>query len=183
MTATGRQMTAEELLRLPDDGMRHELIDGVMTTMSPSGSRHTWIALRFGGRLDSFVTQHGLGRAFGADGGFLLRRRPDLLRAPDAAFVRQERVDVVGETDEYCPEPPDLAVEVVSPTDRPGEIARKVAQYLAHGTRMVIVVYPDTRSARVHRPDQPTLELGENDVIDGADVVPGWRLPLAELFV
>ena len=182
MTLTGRRMTAEELWRLPDDGLRHELIYGELTTMSPSGSEHGWVAMRLGIRLGGFVERHGLGRVYAAETGFWLARDPDLVRAPDAAFVRQERLAAAGEVTGYFPGAPDLAVEVVSPNDRPAEIEEKVATWLAYGTRLVIVVYPRSRTARIHRPDHPPRDLGEADSIDGADVLPGWVLPLRELF-
>ena len=182
MTLTGKRMTAEELWRLPDDGMRHELIYGELKTMSPSGSEHGWLAMRLGAGLHGFVERHRLGRVYAAETGFWLARNPDLVRAPDAAFVCQERLAAAGETTGYFPGAPDLAVEVVSPNDRSAEIEEKVATWLAYGTRLVIVVYPRTRTARVHRPGQPPHDLGEGDSLDGADVLPGWALPLRELF-
>jgi Uma2 family endonuclease len=182
MTLTGKRMTAEELWRLPDDGMRHELIDGELTTISPGGSEHGRIAMRFGSRLDWFVEQHQLGQVYAAETGFLLARQPDLVRAPDAAFVRRERLVAAEDATGYFPGAPDLAVEVVSPNDRPSEVEAKVAAWLAHGTLMVIAVYPRSRTARIHRPGQPVRELSEADTIDGADVVAGWTLPLRELF-
>ncbi len=182
MALTGKQMTADELWRLPDDGMRHELIYGELRTMSPAGSEHGWVAMRFGVRLASFVERQQLGRVYAAETGFWLARNPDLVRAPDAAFVRQERLPAAGEETGYFPGAPDLAVEVVSPNDQPAEIEQKVATWLAYGTRMVIVVYPRSRTARVHRPGQPPRDLSEGDAIEGADVVPGWTLPLRELF-
>lgn len=103
MTATGKRMTAEELLHLPDDNMRHELIYGELTTLAPAGSEHGWIAMRFGSRLNSFVERHELGRVFAAESGFLLARQPDLVRAPDVAFVRRERVEAVGRTKHFWP--------------------------------------------------------------------------------
>jgi len=182
MTLTGKQMTAEELWRLPDDGMRHELIHGELTTMSPGSSEHGRVAMRIGARLDWFVERHQLGRVYAAETGFLLARDPDLVRAPDAAFVRQERLTAAGEGMPYFPGAPDLAVEVVSPNDRPAAVEAKVSTWLAYGTRLVIVVYPRSRTARVHRPGEPPRDLGDADSIDGADVVPGWSLPLPELF-
>jgi len=182
MTLTGKRMTAEELWRLPDDGMRHELIYGELTTMSPAGSEHGRVAMRFGARLDVFVERQQLGRVYAAETGFFLARNPDLVRAPDAAFVRQERLAAVEEATGYFPGAPDLAVAVVSPSDRPTEIEEKVATWLSYGTRMVVVVYPRSRTARNYRPGAPPRELGEADSIDSADVVPGWVLPLRELF-
>ena len=182
MTLTGKRMTAEELLQMPDDHMRHELIYGELTTMSPAGEEHGWVAMLFGTHLTSFVVREGLGRVYAVETGFWLARDPDLVRASDAAFVRRERLPAAGQPPSYFRGAPDLAVEVVSPSDRPAEIEEKVATWLAHGTRLVIVVYPLSRTARVHRPGQPPRDLGEGDSLDGADVLPGWTLPLRELF-
>jgi Uma2 family endonuclease len=181
MALTGKQMTADELLRLPDDGMRHELIYGELTTMSLEGMQHGLLAMRFGTHLADFVQREMLGEVYAAGTGFWLARNPDLVRAPDVAFVRQERL-TDSEESGYFAGPPGLAVEIVSPNDRPGKIADKVADWLAYGTRLVIVVYPQSRTARIHRPGLPPRELGEADTIEGEDVVPGWTLPLRELF-
>ena len=182
MTLTGKQLTAEELLRLPDDGMRHELIHGELKTMPPEVMQHGRLAMRFGTSLGVLVEREQLGHVYAAGTGFWLARNPDLVRAPDAAFVRQERLPDPEADTGYFVGPPDLAVEVVSPNDRPGEIAEKVADWLAYGTRLVIVVYPRSRTARIHRPGLPPRELSEADAIEGEDVVPGWTLPLRELF-
>ncbi len=182
MAITGKRMTAEELWRMPDDGLRHELIYGELHTMTPSGSEHGRRTNIINWSLEQHVRAHGAGAAFAAETGFLLAREPDLVRAPDAAFVRQERVVATGQVTSYWPGAPDLAVEVVSPNDRSPEIEEKVATWLAHGTRMVVVVYPDRRRVRVHRPGRPPEDLSGGDVVDGEDVLPGWTLPLAELF-
>ena len=111
-----------------------------------------------------------------------MERNPDTVRAPDAAFVRRERVEEVGETAGYFPGAPDLAVEVVSPGDAYAEVEGKVAAWLGAGTRMVIVVDPSNRLVRVHRGPSDVTTLTESDEIDGVDVVPGWRMPMRWLF-
>ncbi len=182
MAIGGKRMTAEELWRLPDDGMRHELVYGELRTMAPSGAEHGRRTNTVNWSLEQHVRENGLGVAYAAETGFLLARDPDLVRAPDAAFVSKERAEAAGTVLGYWPGAPDLAVEVVSPNDRPAEVEEKVATWLAYGTRMVVVVYPGERRVRIHRPERPPHDLGETDAIDGEDVVPGWRLPLAELF-
>jgi Uma2 family endonuclease len=104
------------------------------------------------------------------------------VRAADAAFVRRERVLAAGDVKSYWPGAPDLAVEVVSPHDRYPEVDAKVAEWLTHGTRMVLVVNPRRRVVAVHRPQRAGRELTETDVLDGEDIVPGWTLPVRDIF-
>ena len=117
-----------------------------------------------------------------AETGFLLSRDPDHVRAPDVAFVRRERVEAVGYTHGFFPGAPDLAVEVISPSDRYTEVDEKVAEWLAAGTSMVVVVNPRNRTVRVHRPTTDSVLLTEEDTLDGGDVVPGWEMPVADIF-
>ncbi len=182
MTTARKLMTAEELLRLPDDGMRHELIAGELRTMAPSGAEHGEIAITSGSALSQYVRAHRLGRVFGAETGFLLATNPDLVRAPDTAFVSRERALATGRVTGYWPGAPDLAIEVISPNDRYTEVEEKVDTWLAHGTRLVVVVDPRRRTVTVRRPDGRTRHLTVADTLDGEDVVPGWTLPVRELF-
>jgi Uma2 family endonuclease len=182
MAVSGKRMTAEDLWQLPDDGMRHELVYGELRTMTPSGAEHGRRTNIVNTSLGQYVGEHGQGVAYGAETGFLLARDPDLVRAPDAAFVSKERAEAAGTVLGYWPGAPDLAVEVVSPYDRPAEVEEKVATWLAHGTRMVVIVYPIESRVRIHRPGRPPRDLSVSEAIDGEDVLPGWRLPLAELF-
>ena len=182
MDVTAGRMTADELLHMPDDGMRHELVAGELRTMAPSGGEHGWLTGDLHLSLGNHVQAHRLGRVYPADTGFVLARDPDTVRAPDVAFVRRERVEAVGRSPQFFPGAPDLAVEVLSPSDRPGEVAEKIAAWLQYGTRMVIAVNPRQRTAAVHRRGQPPRTLTEADSLDGEDVVPGWTLSVRALF-
>src|SRR5262249_14795797 len=152
MATTDKLMTADELLRLPDDGQRHELIAGELRTMAPSGGEHGRVAMKRGIVLGQYIYTHHLGEVYAAETGFRLTTRPDTVRAPDIAFMRQERVDAVGRVMGYLPGPPDLAAEVLSPNDRPAAGGEKVASWLAHGTRLVLVLDPRPRTVRRHPP-------------------------------
>ena len=179
MSVETRLMTAEELLAMPGDGtQRQELIDGELITMSPSGASHSNIALFIGAHLLAYVRARGLGDAYGADAGFLLRRNPDTVLSPDASFVKKERLVT---SDQFFPGHPDLAVEVISPNDRYMDVQAKVGRYLEAGTSRVIVVSPRNRTATI-----TTAEGSTTVTIDGAltggEVVPGWELPMRELF-
>lgn len=182
MTIVEHIATAADLERLPNDGFRYELVDGEVRKMTPASNEHGKIAMRVAWRLAQHVETHGLGSVYAAETGFRLASDPDTVRAPDVAFVSQARLDAVGTVAGYWPGAPDLAVEVVSPGDRYAEVAEKVAAWLAAGTQMVVVVEPPQRTVVVHRADGVTRTLREGDVLEGGAVVPGWRVPVAELF-
>ena len=182
MTTTTRPMTAKDLLLMPDDGYRYELIRGELKKMSPAGNYHGRLASNVNVPLGGYVRTNDLGRTYVADTGYLISSDPDTVRAPDVAFISRERLEEIGETDGYWPGAPDLVVEVISPNDRYTEVEEKVAEWLEAGAGMVIVVNPRRRSVRVHRSLSDVIDLAEGDVIDGADVVPGWTLPISEIF-
>ena len=182
MVVRRKPVTAEELLRIPDDGLRRELVRGEVRTMAPAGNVHGRIAINVSTPLDQYVRAHDLGVVFAAETGFKIAGNPDTVRAPDAAFVRRERVEAVGEVEGYWPEAPDLAVEVVSPNDLFTEVEEKVADWLAAGTRMILVVNPRARTVVVRLSEKEARILSEEEVLDGGQVVPGWTLSVADVF-
>ena len=170
-------MTAEELLHLNLPDKRTELVRGVLIVREPAGYRHGRVAMNMAIRLGAHLEQTRAGLLFAAETGFTLERDPDTVRAPDVAFVRRERLPE--------PEPvgfpafaPDLAVEVLSPGDRPGEVLAKVGDWLNAGARLVWVIDPERREARVYRGDGTTQTLGEDQALDGEDVLPGFTCQL-----
>lgn len=172
----GTLMTADELLRLPDDGWRYELVRGELKKMSPSGARHGRVAANLIASLMNHVKRNRLGVVYASEVGFRLSRNPDTVRAPDAAFVRAERaVDTAG----FFDGPPDVAFEVVSPSDRYSEVEDKTLEWLRAGVRVVIVADPSTRSIRVHR---TSGGVNVSDTVEIDDVIPGWRISLADAF-
>lgn len=175
-------VTAEELARMPDDGYQYELVEGRLIKMPLPKLRHGIVGSRLGVPLWNFVDAAGLGVVFTGDVGFKLTSNPDTVRAPDVAFLRRERIPITGLPDGYWAGAPDLAVEVLSPDDRRSELVRKAHQYLRHGARLVWLVDPKKQTLTVFRPDGESTALTINDQIDGEDVVPGFRLPLAKLF-
>jgi Uma2 family endonuclease len=171
-------MTAEELLRLNIPGKRTELVRGQLIVSEPPGFAHGVVVMRIGARVDTFVRTHSLGLVVAAETGFTLERAPDTVRAPDVAFVHRDRVpDPLPRG--YAEFAPDLAVEVLSPSDRPGEVLAKVGDWLRTGTLLFWVVDPIRRSARVYRADGTESFASVDDALDGEDVLPGFSLPLA----
>ena len=181
MVVKRRLMTAEDLLRLPDDGLRHELIDGELRTMAPAGGEHGDTAGAILSHFGRFVYDHPVARVLSADPGFVPRRNPDRVRAPDVAVLRLERIPPDGLPTSYIPGAPDLAVEVVSPNDRPAEMLDKANDWLRAGARIVWVVYPSPVRLFVYRADGSIEQLGPDDVVDGGDVLPGFRMRVADL--
>jgi Uma2 family endonuclease len=176
-------MTAAELLRLPRGTWRCELVDGALRRMTPAGRVHGRVAAEVGADLTFFVRKHGLGETYAAETGFLLRRDPDTVRAPDAAFVSRERLEsMVLQPEGYFPGPPDLAIEVLSPSDNDREVSAKIADWLGSGCRAVLVLNPVTRTARLHHPERPADTFTANDAVTIADVLPGWAVDLVDLF-
>jgi Uma2 family endonuclease len=149
--------------------------------MTPTGRSHGRIAMRKAWPLAQHVEERGLGTVYAAETGFLFATDPDTVRAPDAALVRGERGEDVGKTEGYWPEPPDLAVEGVSPGDAYAVGEERVTDWLRAGYRMVIVVGPTNRTVKIRRGLTEVAALTE-DEIDGADVAQEWRLPVRRLF-
>ena len=172
--------TAEELLALPRGRSRHELLRGELRTMSPAGWLHGAVAMRIGRLLASYVDAHGLGVVFAAETGCFLERRPDTVRAADVSFVSNERMAAAAGQPGYFPGAPDLAVEVLSPSDTGPEVRDKVAMWLQHGCRMVWVIDPERRRGEMYRPGEPLIALGEDGVFTGAGVVPGFEMALCD---
>jgi Uma2 family endonuclease len=173
-------MTAEALLRLNLPNKRTELVRGVLVVREPAGYQHGDVAARLLVAIANHVNANRLGRVFAAETGFTLARNPDTVRAPDVAFISAARL----------PEPPprgfaelapDLAVEVLSPEDRPGEVLAKVGNWLTAGARLVWVVDPVRVLARVYRADGSESILDETDTLRGEDVLPGFEYPLSAI--
>lgn len=182
MSATTELFTAEQLIRLPKDGFRYELREGVLIKMSPAGFEHGAIAVNLAFLLARYVKENHLGLVLAAETGYKLGSDPDTVLAPDVSFVRQELIEQVGMTKKYWPGTPDLAVEVMSPDDTVRKTNEKAEAWLAAGTRMVWVVNPKRRTITVFRAAAEPLVLTEGDTLEGADVVPGFRCQVREVF-
>jgi Uma2 family endonuclease len=176
-----RLMTADELAELPDDGTLYELSRGVLVCMSPASFEPGRVGGRLMRRLFAFVDEHQLGECGSGETGFLLSSDPDTVCAPDAWFIRAARIPAK-EISGFFPGPPDLAVEVISPSDRFDKLMLKIRDYLAAGTPLVWALDPRSRVTAVFRPGQPVHFLDEDGVLEGEDVLPGFALPLRDVF-
>ena len=181
-TTEAKLLTAADLLRLDGEGVRGELIRGVLCETMPSGQEHGEIVMNLGVALGNFIKPRGLGRLVGSDSGVWLERDPDTVREPDVAYFSAERTPPGARVTGYSEVVPDLVVEVVSPSDSRREIHDKARMWLSHGVRLVWVVHPETRSVAVHQQDRDTVTLGEDDALDGLDVLPGFSCPVPAVF-
>ena len=178
----GCATTADELLRLPDDGWRYSLVGGELQRMAAAGFRHGVVVMNVAGPLNNHVKARRLGVVCGAETGFVLARHPDTVLAPDVAFVGRRRIPASGPPATFWEGAPDLAVEVTSPGDTGPELAAKAASWLAAGTRLVWVVEPETASVTIHAPDVAPRRLAASDVLHGAPLFPAFHLPVADIF-
>jgi Uma2 family endonuclease len=177
-----RLYTPEDLLTLPD-GDRYELVDGHLVEPNVSNLAND-VEAELVAVLRTFCKSSGLGRAFASGNMFrCFPWRPGLIRKPDASFIRTDRLtfDQLNEGGWFTMAP-DLAVEVVSPNDEAEELEAKLRDYLRAGVQLLWVVFPKARLARVLRPDGPDLRLNEDEILDGEDILPGFRCRLGDLF-
>lgn len=182
MATVLKLITADDLLQMPDDGFLYELVRGELRRMSPGSFRHGKIIINVTLSLGQHVREQRLGDVFAAETGFKLASDPDTVRAPDVAFVRRERIEAVGDVGGFWPGAPDLAVEVISPHDLYTEVEEKVIEFLNAGTGMMLVVNPRKHTVTVYRAMADISILTEDDTIEGEDVVPGWSLPVRDVF-
>jgi Uma2 family endonuclease len=182
MQTDATPITAAALWAMPGHGKGLELRRGRLWPVSPSGWQHGAVAGDLAWHLSAHVRPNRLGRVTVAEAGYVVARGPDSVFAPDVAFVRADRVPNGSAAERFHEGAPDLAAEVISPSDTWSGVMQKVEDYLAAGTRMVLVVDPRRRCVHVLRSQRAMVTLQVGDVLDGDDVVPGWRLPLAQLF-
>ena len=150
--------------------------------MSPAGWEHGEIVMRISGILWEYIRPRNLGRLFGAETGFILDRNPDTVRGPAVALIAREHVPTQKPQEAFWPGAPDLAVEVLSPSDRIGEVNKKTRAWLDAGVKLLWVIDPEPSTVAVYRSPEEVKILTTSDVLDGEDVVRGFSCPVAEIF-
>jgi len=175
-------MTAEELLRLPRGQFRYELINGELKTMSPAGHNHGRITMRIAAPLAQFVWENKLGEVFAAETGFKLTWDPDTVLAPDVSFISEKRAKDLKQSKGYWPGPPDLAVEVISPSERKTEVKTKALQWLHYGAKQVWVVDLKQETVTIYRTSSEVVTLSKEEELSAEDLIPGFSIGIADIF-
>lgn len=175
-------MTVEEFLATSTPEGKAELVRGELRVTPPAGAPHGAAGANLIFALATCARQHGLGRVFGDGFGYELVRFPHTARVPDASFVRAERLPAGGLGPGLLKLAPDLAIEVLSPSETASELEEKLDDFLTSGTPLIWVVDPVRRTVRIVSSDAPVRILHEGDVLDGGSVVPGFTMPVADIF-
>ena len=178
--STQELMTAEQLATVDMPGKSLELIRGRLVVREPPFTDHGIVSGNLLYFLSVFVRKNKLGVVCAQDTGFKIESNPDTVRAPDVAYLSKDRASAVN-LRSYAAVAPDLAAEVVSASDRRGELLSKVGAWLEAGTRLVWVIDPKRNEARVHRPDGSITIIAKNGVLEGEDVLPGFSCPLSDV--
>ena len=182
-TATERKlMTAEELLMMPKgDGRRFELIRGVLIERMPGGDPHHEALTLTTMAVGNYARSNRYGVVRSGDPGYRLEREPDTVRAPDVAWFAPGRLQrgVRG----YPEMAPDLAIEIKSPSNSWPEITAKAQMWLCYGSQESWVGDPETITVRIYRPNTAPVILGADDTLDGGDLLPGFSVPVRDLFL
>lgn len=181
MATTTQLRTADDLLAMGSDAP-FELWEGVLKEVSPSSVKTGLIRTRLLRAIDSHVETHGLGYVTDSETGFILNNNPHTVVAPDIGFFRPDRYPADYPERGFFPMPPDLAVEVISPTDERTDIRKKQQLYVRAGVPLVWWVDPEARTVTVHRPGQEPDVLDESMMLEGEDVVPGFSMPVERIF-
>jgi Uma2 family endonuclease len=174
-------VTADELSAMGSDAP-YDLIEGELHEVSPSWVKASIISQAISGWMTPFVREHSLGFITGEQGGYLLSQDPDTVVAPDLAFVQTHRIPIGYDFESFFPGPPDLAVEVVSPSDSQAEVFRKLARYAAANCPVVWIIYPAQRAVTVHELGEPPKTFQEGEVLTGGEILPGFELAVSEIF-
>ena len=182
MTTTQQKLvTADELLRLPrGEGKRYELIRGVLIEKMPTGDPHGETVARTSHLIFGYADENEFGVVRTGEPGYRLENGPDTVRAPDVAWIAPGRIPEG--TQGYPELAPDLAVEVKSPSNSNPEMGAKAQMWLCYGSQVALVLDPATVTVRIYRPNTEPATLGENDVLDLGDLLPGFSTPVWRLF-
>lgn len=150
--------------------------------MSPASGKHGRVGFALHWRLGAFLEEHPIGTAYMAETGFILARDPDVLLAPDLAFIRSARVPPDSEQGGFIACAPDVAIEIISPWDRASRVTEKVLEYLRGGVAEVWLIDPEDRTLALHRANLTVTWFAGDQTFEGSEMLPGFQFPMAALF-
>ena len=179
-SAKQKVITATELLAMPRDGNRYELVRGMLVQKMPTGDPHGDAGSRATILIGVYAEGNNYGVVRSGEPGYRLERDPDTVRAPDVAWIASGRIPEG--TQGYPELAPDLVVEVKSPSNSNAEMAAKAQMWLCYGTRLALVLDPDTISATVYIPNSDPVTLGPDDILDLGVILPGFTVEVWRLF-
>jgi Uma2 family endonuclease len=182
-TRTGeRLLTGEEFWHLGEERTEHaELVAGRIINGMPTGHEHGDIEATIAALLLMFVRQAKLGKVMSGEVGLYTQRNPDTVRAADVLFISNDRYDRVV-SGSFLDVAPELIVEILSPDDAWRTVDKKLREYFAAGVVLVWIVNPDSRTITAYRSMTDVREFGEGDTLTGDEVLPGFAIPVAEIF-
>ena len=182
MTTTETKLiTADELLAMPRDGNRYELVRGVLIKKMPTGEHHGVVVALTAYHITQYAFSSGHGQTRTGEPGYMLDRHPDTVRAPDVAWYSTDNLPPPG-TQGFPDIVPDLVVEVKSPSNSNPEMAAKARMWLSYGAKMALILDPQTETVIKHKPDLAPITLTADDILDGDEVLPGFSCPVRSFF-
>ncbi|MBI3208171.1 MAG: Uma2 family endonuclease [Candidatus Solibacter usitatus] len=180
MSATRTQLTIEDLEQIPDDGMHREILRGELILLPPPRYKHTKIAMRLFLSLNTFVVSRKLGEVL-FEGGFRLFHDERTYLQPDVSFVSTQQAAAI-DPEDYAAGTPEVAFEIISPSERAGYIEAKNRAYFEVGAKAVVLVFPESRQVRVMYPGGRQRSFVDGETLSLPEILPGWEIPVAEIF-
>ena len=183
MTTARKLLTADDLLAMPDDGKKYELVRGELIEMPSPGFVHGVVTARLGMRYGRFIEERDLPFIYGAEAGIYIEQGPDTVRAADFNVISLERISIpIPDRGYVFGAIPDLVVEVISPGYSATEAEGRARMWLEAGVRLVVVAYIATREIVTHCDDGTVRRFGMNDTLTCEPVLPGFACPVADIF-
>jgi Uma2 family endonuclease len=174
-----KPVTIDDMYHMPKDGRKYELVDGEVV-VSPAGPLHSEIAIKIARIFATFLDGHPIGKVYGADAGMIFPTGN--LRSPDVSFVRMEKLPGGKSPVTFGKFVPDLAVEVLSPGDRPRQVADKIGEFLECGVPLVWVVDPRTQTVTAYQSLSNTQQFTAQDTISAEPILPGFSCLVSRFF-
>ncbi len=183
MTTARKLLTADDLLAMPDDGKRYELVQGELIEMPPPSITHAVVTGRLGYRITHFIEERNLPFIYGPEAGIYIEQEPDTIRAADYALINRQRItEPLPERGYAAGVIPDLVVEVISPDYPRSAVDAKIQMWLAAGVRIVLAIYIASREVAAHHNDGTTQRFGAGDTLTCEPVLPGFACPVDDIF-